>query len=138
MKDALGNFVHRMIVVPNSRDDIPIGVGWSLDKTEHPWSYQTIDVFAKPVAVGSLDHGSLDSDRLMMWDHEKYNRCCREVWNNEGQAFYDRSANDISHFLSLYLGYKVIVHLVQECCNAATGVPIWHFEYGIMEERPKK
>ena len=36
---------------------------------------------------------------------DKYNKCCMEVWGDQGQYFYgDRKPNDVERFLQLYIG----------------------------------
>jgi len=70
------------------------------------------------------------SDRLWDWDFKKYNRCCKEVWNNEGQYFSNRSPESIERFLRLY-NDKPDLKLVKisEGCNVGNGYPYWIFWY---------
>ena len=78
---------------------------------------------------------SVYSDRLFQWDSQKYNQCCREVWKNEAQSFYDRDASDIEKFLQLYLGdSNVRLCRVLQDENRATGYPYWRFDYVVAGE----
>lgn len=47
------------------------------------------------------------SDRLLQWNYYKYNKYCKEIWNNESQYFYNREPKEIEKFLCLYLGKKL-------------------------------
>jgi hypothetical protein len=74
---------------------------------------------------------SVYSDRMHGWDYKKFNECCREVWGNEGQAFYsDRTPDEVQKFLRLYTGDETL-----ELCriihyeNQSNGYPVWRFDY---------
>ena len=69
------------------------------------------------------------SDRLFQWDYEKYNKCCQEVFKNEGQYFDKREPKEIEKFLSMYFGKKIKLTAVVQGCNQATGYPYWVFFY---------
>lgn len=132
--DPLSKVVGRMVTCGHSNPDHPIGEGFSYNKLNHPYAYDGIEVFVMPVPMENFGTGSVYSDRLFQHDHASYNRFCREVWGNEGQYFYDRTPNGVSKFLSLYYGRKVQVYLVKECCNQATGYPVWYFQFTYMEK----
>lgn len=69
------------------------------------------------------------SDRLYQWDWEKYNKCHKEVWGNEGQMFCNYDFANIEKFLNLYYpnrNLKLIYVEQQE--NASNGFPYWRFE----------
>ena len=71
------------------------------------------------------------SDRMNGWDHNKYNECCRKVWNNEGQLFYeDRSPAEVEKFLRLYIEDDTLVLCkITRYENQSNGYPYWRFDY---------
>jgi len=70
------------------------------------------------------------SDRLMQWDMTKFNKCCREVWNNEGQYFDNRTPMSIERFLQLYYDApKLKLIVIMEGCNVSNGYPYWIFHF---------
>lgn len=95
---------------------------------EFPYSYDPFVVFKDP---SWTDRDTVVySDRLHEWDWQKYNRCCMEVWNNEGQLFGGRKPADIERFLRLYNedpGLKLTG--IEEGCNYSNGYPFWVFYY---------
>lgn len=74
---------------------------------------------------------SVYSDRMFGWDHEKYNECCRKVWGDEGQLFYDdRRPEEVERFLRLYTGDDTLVLCrIIRYENQSTGYPYWRFDY---------
>lgn len=69
------------------------------------------------------------SDRMYQWNPDKYNMCALEVFGDTGQFFYNRSNEDIEKFISMYLGYKVVLLAVHVEDNASNGYPYWVFLY---------
>ena len=69
------------------------------------------------------------SDRLIQWDYEKYNECCKSIWNNEGQYFNNREPEDIEKFLNLYFNKKVKLTAIMRGCNVSNDYPYWIFYY---------
>lgn len=69
------------------------------------------------------------SDRLYQWDYDKFNRCCKEVFKNQGQYFSERDPKEIEKFLSLYFEKEVKLMAITQGCNASTGYPYWVFFY---------
>lgn len=67
------------------------------------------------------------SDRLFQWDNEKYNKCHKEVFNDEGQYFYQTDPKKIEKFLSLYFEEEIKLTAIMEGCNVANGFPCWTF-----------
>ena len=74
------------------------------------------------------------SDRLYEWDYNKYNRCCREVFGNEGQYFHNRRREDIEKFLSLYFERGITLTAIIQGCNQGNGYPYWVFFYKDVSE----
>lgn len=102
-------------------------------KEEYPYSYDPYVVFDK--REDGSKFSVVYSDRLIQWNHKKYDISCREVWNNERQYFSNRQPNDIEKFLCLYFGYKVKLVLIMEGCNVSNGYPYWVFGYEKEEQR---
>ena len=69
------------------------------------------------------------SDRLFQWNYDKFNRCCQEVFKNQGQYFSERDPKEIEKFLSLYFEKEVKLMAITQGCNASTGYPYWVFFY---------
>lgn len=96
-------------------------------KNEYPYSYDPFLIWKGDYhkGVGSVVY----SDRLMQWDYKKFNKCCKKVWGNEGQLFYNRKPEDIEKFLSLYWNKEIKLTAIEEGCNVSNGYPIWIFYY---------
>ena len=72
---------------------------------------------------------SVYSDRLFQWNPEKYNRCSREVWNNEGQDFSARVPDDIEKFLRKYFEKEdLVLCQILQGENHSSGYPVWRFD----------
>jgi len=74
---------------------------------------------------------SVYSDRMIGWSMDKYNKCCMEVWGDQGQYFYDdRKPNEVERFLQLYIG-KDNIRLcgIIRYENQSNGFPYWQFSY---------
>lgn len=97
------------------------------NKLEYPYSYDAFVLYDN--RNGNKSTGGVYSDRLMQWDYNKFNRCCMEVWNNQGQYFNNRSPKDIEKFLSLYFGKQIEIIMIIEGCNVSNGYPYWYFDY---------
>lgn len=71
------------------------------------------------------------SDRLYQWNSEKYDKCCKKVWNNTGQLFEERSKHpeNIQTFLSLYFEKDCDLVAVLTTTNVSTGFPLSCFFY---------
>lgn len=68
------------------------------------------------------------SDRLLQYDHNKFNSCSREVWSNEQQIFRHRFPNEIEKFLQLYFSETDLeLVVIGEGANVSTGYPYWVF-----------
>lgn len=92
----------------------------------NPYNYDTFVQWSGECTQGGH---SVYSDRLYQWDWEKYNRCCMEVWGNQGQYFDNRTPEDINKFLNLYFGEEVKLTTILQGCNQSTGFPYWCFIY---------
>jgi hypothetical protein len=101
-------------------------------KDEYPYSYDLFLQWVKSGIYIKSEKGchAVYSDRLFQWDNKKYDRCCKEVWNNQGQYFNCREASDIEKFLRLYYDDpKLELVKIGEGCNVSTGYPYWVFWY---------
>ncbi len=103
----------------------PLGTGPAL-KAESRYAYKAHYTFRAEGKSNGADY----SDRLMQFDYDKFNRCCKEVWDNEGQYFdlNSRSPEQIERFLQLYYEDDEIklIDIIEEC-NASSGYPVWCF-----------
>lgn len=96
-------------------------------KEEYPYSYDSYVVWEED--YNKTTNNAVYSDRLIQWDYDKFNKCCRNIWGNERQYFNDRSPKDIGKFLSLYFDKEVKLTVIMEGCNFASGYPYWIFYY---------
>ena len=102
-------------------------------KSEYPYSY---DFFVTHRFGENSEFNSMAySDRLLQWDWDKFNECCRKVWNNHGQLFGDRKPKQIEQFLQIYYNNpKLKLVVIMEGCNVSSGYPIWAFFFNTGEE----
>jgi hypothetical protein len=101
------------------------GMMSSLDKIEHPYTY-------KPFLMwGNKDKDARYitdySDRLYQQDWKKYNKCCQEVFGNQGQYFDERDPKLTEKFLCLFYEKQVKLCWIEEHCNVSNGYPLWLF-----------
>ena len=97
-------------------------------QSSHPYSYEAFTMFGKNTEGTS----GMYSDRMICWDHEKYNRCCKEVWDNHGQYFdrRGRCPKSIEKFLQLYNDNdKLELTWIVQDCNVSNGYPVWYFQF---------
>ena len=97
------------------------------DKHNWPYSYDPYVVWKGNYIKG--ENETVYSDRLMQWNYEKFNKCCKEVWDNEGQYFSGRSATEIERFLSLYFEKEIELTVIMQGCNVSSGYPYWIFYF---------
>lgn len=100
------------------------------NREQYPYSYDAYVVWKNNYNKGK-GYGVVYSDRLFQWNSERYNKCCKSIWGNEGQHFHNRNPEDIESFLSLYYDSKVKLVVVMEGCNVSNGYPYWIFFYEI-------
>jgi len=96
-------------------------------KWEYPYSYDPFLTWKNNFIKNKSN--AVYSDRLMQWDFKKFNKCCKKVWGNEGQYFYNREPEDIEKFLNLYWSKEIKLTTIEEGCNVSSGYPIWIFYY---------
>lgn len=101
------------------------------DRYSYPYSYDPYVEWMGDYQKG-VSH-PVYSDRLWQWDSKKYDRCCNEVWGNEGQYFNNRKPKDIERFLSLYFEKEVKLTVIMQGCNVSNGYPYWIFYYETKE-----
>ena len=94
----------------------------------HPYNYDSFRVYKRGGVMSSLDC-TIDSDRMLESDIEKFNSLCQEIWGNTGQYFHSRHPDEIQKFLSKWFGRSVILTGIMQCCNQSTGYPYWTFYY---------
>lgn len=79
---------------------------------------------------GKEANGTVYSDRLLQWDHEKHDSLCKKHFNNTGQYWTNREPRLIEAFLRDYLADQdIILCKVEELKNMSTGYPVWRFDY---------
>ncbi len=99
-------------------------------KLSHPYSY---DGFVQ-WRGGENDEASstIYSDRLLLWDREKYNKLSVKHFGNEGQYWDNRNPKIIEAFLQDWTDNEELkLILVMEYCNVSSGYPVWRFDYAI-------
>lgn len=94
----------------------------------HPYNYDEYVIW-KDENFNKEKYSAVYSDRLYQWDWEKYNRCCQEVFENQGQMFYQREPKEIERFLSMYFDKEIKLTAVMQGCNQSSGFPYWIFLY---------
>lgn len=107
------------------------GVDWngapvSRSRSGYPYSYDPYVTYRG----GTNDEAkeTVYSDRLFQWDSAKYDKCCKDVWGNEGQYFDSRSPQSIERFLQLYLDKpKLKLIGIMQGANMSSGYPYWIF-----------
>jgi hypothetical protein len=101
-------------------------------KEQCPYNYDSFVVWKGDYKKDNYDNNhTVYCDRMWQQDWDKYNKCCREVWGNEGQYFDNRTPESIEKFLSLYYNRPIKLTIIMEGCNWSTGYPVWifFFEY---------
>ena len=94
----------------------------------HPYNYDEYVIW-KAENFDKEKCNAVYSDRLHQWDYEKYNRCCQEVFKNEGQQFYQRKPKEIEKFLNMYFDKQIKLTAIMQGCNQSSGFPYWIFLY---------
>jgi len=111
------------------------GVPVRRNKFDFPYSYDPFVVWARN--FDKLNSDCVYSDRLMQWDMNKFNECCKKAFGDMRQGFTSRNPYDIQSFLSDYLGRNIQLTAIMEGCNVSSGYPYWIFFYDKEERKPK-
>lgn len=77
----------------------------------------------------SVNDAIVYSDRLHQWNDKKFNECCKKVFGDIGQMFFNRTPEDIEKFLSIYFNKSIILTAIKEFHNVSNGYPYWGFYY---------
>lgn len=97
----------------------------------HPYSYESYVLWQKPgVNFKKESEGTVYSDRLFTWDAKKHDELCMKHFGNRGQYWDKREPEKIEAFLRDYWekpGVELI--MIVQCCNQASGYPLWAFYY---------
>ena len=94
----------------------------------HPYSYDEYVIW-KDENFNKEKYSAVYSDRLYQYDYEKYNKCCQEVFENQGQRFDRRDPKEIEKFLSMYFDERIKLTAIMQGCNQSSGFPYWVFLY---------
>lgn len=102
-------------------------------KSDHPYAYDSF--VQERCGDNSEINGSCYSDRLLQDNYDLTRKLIKKHFADTGidvggDYWSNRSADSIQGFLRERLGkpnLRVIV--VLECCNQATGYPLWFFGY---------
>jgi hypothetical protein len=94
-------------------------------KLTHPYNYDPFVIWDN----GEKADGTVYSDRLLQWDWDKHNDLCEKHFGNKGQYWNRRDPKKIEAFLCDYFGEPVMLTMIEEHCNQATGYPCWRFDY---------
>ncbi|MDR6218654.1 hypothetical protein [Deinococcus soli (ex Cha et al. 2016)] len=73
--------------------------------------------------------GSVDTDRLLMWDAEKHDALCRAHFGDAGHYWHDREPRAVEAFLRAYLEQPVTLVAIWQCNNVSSGQPVWTLFY---------
>lgn len=66
--------------------------------------------------------GSVYSDRLHQWDHEKYVACAEKHLTGQ---WHTNTPSQLGAFLSEYMGKSVQAVTLWQYNNASSGFPVW-------------
>lgn len=104
-------------------------------KAMHPYSYDGFVTYRS----GSNDEvtSTVYSDRLSQWDWEKTKKLKIKHFNSQSDYWNSFTPKQIEAFLSDYIGSKIKLILIMEYCNAATGYPVWRFDYKTIKNKKK-
>lgn len=94
----------------------------------YPYNYDEYVIW-KDENFNEEECSAVYSDRLFQWDYEKYNKCCQEVFKNQGQQFYKREPKEIEKFLGMYFEKEIKLTAITQGCNQSSGYPYWVFYY---------
>lgn len=94
----------------------------------HPYCYDEYAIW-KDENFNEEICSAVYSDRLFLWDYEKFNKCCQEIFKNQGQLFYEREPKEIEKFLSIYFEKQIKLTAIIQGCNQSCGYPYWVFFY---------
>lgn len=87
----------------------------------------SVIIFSKEKTKG-LSGGSAYSDRMYVWNPDKFNKVCLEVFGNNGQSFDGRKPEQIELFLNKYYNKKTLRLIeVRRWVNRSNGFPLWSF-----------
>lgn len=101
--------------------------------SQYPYSFSSIAVWKGDNFSKTTD--AIDTDRLMQWNYEQFNASCRKVWGNEGQAFYNRSPEEIELFLRDYFKMEELnLTGIEITCHMGNGYPYWTFYFENQEK----
>ena len=104
--------------------------GNPIKRTPLSWTYSYDEfVIWKDENFKKEECSAVYSDRLLQWSHEKFDKCCQEIFKNKGQYFSERDPKDIEKFLSLYFEKEIKLMAITQGCNTCTGYPYWVFFY---------
>lgn len=87
----------------------------------------SVIIFSKEKTNG-LSIGSAYSDRMYVWDPDKFNKAHLEVFGNSGQYFDDKNPEQIELFLSKYFDKNTLrLTEIRRWVNRSNGFPLWSF-----------
>lgn len=97
-------------------------------KATHPYSY---DGFVTWRGGDNAEATSgAYSDRLMQFDRPKLIALSKKHFGDESDYWYSREPQAIEAFLRDWFENPLLkLILVMECCNQATGYPLWRFDF---------
>lgn len=97
-------------------------------KHSHPYSYDGFMLWRG--GKNEEANGTIYSDRLLQWDHDRHNDLCKKHFGDEGQYWNDRDPKKIEAFLRDWCDNQELkLIFIMEYCNAASGYPCWRFDY---------
>lgn len=86
----------------------------------------SVVIFSKEKTKG-LSSGSAYSDRMYVWNSDKFNKAYLEVFGNNSQSFDGRKPEQIELFLKKYYKKTLCLIEVRRWVNRSNGFPLWSF-----------
>jgi hypothetical protein len=92
-------------------------------RTSHPYSYDPFVIWGDERAECN---GSVYTDRLIQWDHDKHDLLCQKHFGDRGQYWNDRDHKLIEAFMQDWQDNPELkLVFVTQFCNVSNGFPTW-------------
>lgn len=67
------------------------------------------------------------SDRMGMWDYEKFKELYQKVFNEMGHYFGNKNPENVEQFLKLFFDREIKLTAIMQGCNKSNGNQYWIF-----------
>ena len=98
--------------------------------TDNPYGYDAYCIY-KSYDYGNTEQKDISmvySDRLKMWNREKYEVASKAVFGSDIDIF-PTDPQKIQTFLTIYFGKEIKLLGIEKGCNIGNGYPYWIFYY---------